>query len=55
MDEAGVHPRAGSPRHVHDFHTTIPHSMRWTMRPTPTATYRLTDMHGHIVKEILSV
>ena len=27
----------------------------WTMGPTPTATYRLTDMHGHIVKEILSV
>ncbi len=27
----------------------------WTIRATVTATYRLTDMHGHIVKQILSV
>jgi hypothetical protein len=49
---------ANNPVHVHDFHATILHLMgldhtRLTFRHTGRD-YRLTDVHGRVVKEILT-
>ena len=56
-DEHGIRP-AEKPVHVHDFHATILHLMgieheRLTYRHGGRD-YRLTDVHGHLVQEILS-
>jgi hypothetical protein len=49
---------ANNPVHVNDFHATILHLMgldhtRLTFRHTGRD-YRLTDVHGRVVKEILT-
>ncbi len=56
-DEHGIR-AVEKPVHVHDFHATILHLMgidheRLTWRHGGRD-YRLTDVHGHVVKEILS-
>ena len=56
-DEHGIRP-VESPVHVHDFHATILHLMgldhtRLTYRHAGRD-YRLTDVHGNVVSEILS-
>jgi arylsulfatase A-like enzyme len=56
-DEHGIHV-AEKPVHVHDFHATILHLMgldheRLTFRHAGRD-FRLTDVHGRVVKEILA-
>jgi hypothetical protein len=56
-DEYGIHV-GRDPVHVHDFHATILHLMgldhtRLTYRHTGRD-YRLTDVHGRVVHEVLS-
>jgi hypothetical protein len=56
-DEYGIHV-ARDPVHVHDFHATILHLMgldheRLTFRHAGRD-FRLTDVHGRVVKEILA-
>lgn len=56
-DEYGVRV-AENPVHVHDFHATILHLMgldheRLTYRHSGRD-YRLTDVHGHVVRELLA-
>jgi hypothetical protein len=56
-DEYGIRP-AVNPVHIHDFHATILHLMgldheRLTYRHTGRD-YRLTDVHGKVVQEILT-
>jgi hypothetical protein len=56
-DEYGIHV-AENPVHVHDFHATILHLMgldheRLTFRHA-VRDFRLTDVHGRVVKEILA-
>ena len=56
-DEHGIHV-AEDPVHVHDFHATILHLMgldheRLTFRHAGRD-FRLTDVHGRVVKEILA-
>ena len=56
-DEYGINV-AANPVHVHDFHATILHLMgldheRLTYRHTGRD-YRLTDVHGNVVREVLA-
>jgi uncharacterized protein (DUF1501 family) len=56
-DEYGIR-ATEKPVHVHDFHATILHLMgidheRLTYRHGGRD-YRLTDVHGHVVKDVLS-
>ena len=56
-DEHGIRP-VENPVHVHDFHATILHLMgldhtRLTYRHAGRD-YRLTDVHGNVVSEILA-
>ena len=56
-DEHGMK-AAEKPVHVHDFHATIPHLMgfdheKLTYRHAGRD-YRLTDVEGHVVKEVMA-
>jgi hypothetical protein len=56
-DEHGIR-AAEKPVHVHDFHATILHLMgidheRLTYRHGGRD-YRLTDVHGHVVRDVLT-
>ena len=56
-DEHGIRV-AEKPVHVHDFHATILHLLGWTTRSLTYRhagrDFRLTDVHGKVVKEILA-
>ena len=56
-DELGMH-AVENPVHVHDFHATILHLLglnheRLTYRYAGRD-FRLTDVHGHVVNEIIA-